>query len=107
MYQAGFTDSYSLSPTTDFQTAYTYSQLSFGGNLTPTATTGGPSSNTVFDTTTHTISAGPTSRISAIDTLSVRYTFNQTSQAQFGDYTTHTGNLSLGEELGQGVEFWS
>ena len=96
MYQAGFTDSYSLSPTTDFQTGYTYSQLSFGGAYTGTSVNGGQLTNTVFDTTTHSISAGPTSKISATDTLSVKYTFNQTSQAQFGDYTTHSGNLGWG-----------
>ena len=96
MYQAGFTDSYSLSPTTDFQTGYTYSQLSFGGAYTGTSVNGGQLTNTVFDTTTHSISAGPTSKISATDTLSVKYTFNHTSQAQFGDYTTHSGNLGWG-----------
>ncbi len=107
MYQAGFTDSYSLSPTTDFQTAYTYSQLSFGGAFTPPATAGGQPSSTVFDTTTHTISVGPTSRISAIDSLSVKYTFTQASQAQFGDYTTHGGTLGWGrswtQELSSGL----
>jgi hypothetical protein len=97
MYQAGFTDSYSLSPTTDFQTAYTYSQLSFGGAYTSTSVNGGQLTNTVFDTTTHSISAGPSSKISATDTLSVKYTFNQTSQAQFGDYTTHMGSLGWGK----------
>ena len=93
MFNAGFADSYSLSPTTDFQTSYTYSQLSFGSTYAPTATTQSQTSNTVFDTTTHAISAGPTSRISAVDTLRVTYTFTQMSQAQFGDYTTHSGNL--------------
>jgi len=96
MYNAGFSDSYSLSPTTDFQTSYTYSQLSFGGALTPTTTTSGQPLNTVFDTTTHSITAGPTSRISAVDTLTVRYTFTQMSQAQFGDYATHGGTLGWG-----------
>ena len=96
MYQAGFTDSYSLSPTTDFQTAYTYSRLSFGGAYTGTSVNGGQLTNTVFDTTTHSISAGPTSKISATDTLSVKYTFNQASQGQFGDYTTHMGTVGWG-----------
>ena len=96
MYNVGFADSYSLSPTTDFQTTYTYSQLSFGGAYTPVATTSGQPLNTVFDTATHSISAGPTSKISATDTLNVRYTFNQTSQPQFGDYTTHAGSLGWG-----------
>ncbi len=91
MYQAGFTDSYSLSPTTDFQTGYTYSQLNFGN-----AYTGAPVSNTYFDTTTHSITAGPTSKISATDSLSVKYIFNSTSQAQFGEYTTHAGNVAWG-----------
>ena len=95
MYNVGFSNSYSLSPTTDFQTAYTYSQLTFGGALTP-STVPGQTLNTVFDTTTHSISVGPTSRISAVDTLSVRYTFTQTSQAQFGDYAIHGGNLGWG-----------
>ena len=81
MYNAGFADSYSLSPTTDFQTTYTYSQLSFGGAYTPAVTTPGQTQNTVFDTATHSISAGPTSKISATDTLNVKYTFTQTSQA--------------------------
>ena len=81
----GFADSpHSLSPTTDFLTNYTYSQLSFGGALTPTSTTVGRAQNTVFDTQTHTISAGPTSKISAVDTLTVKYTFTQMSQGQFG-----------------------
>jgi hypothetical protein len=96
MYQAGVTDSYSLSPTTDFQTAYTYSRLSFGGAYTGTSVNGGQLTNTVFDTTTHSISAGPTSKISATDTLSIKYTFNQTSQGQFGDYTTHMGTVGWG-----------
>ena len=96
MYSAGLADSYSLSPTTDFQTTYTYSQLSFGGTLAPTTTTAGPTAQTVFDTTTHSISAGPSSRITAIDTLTVKYTFVQTSQAQFGDFTMHGGNLGWG-----------
>ncbi|MEP7152217.1 MAG: hypothetical protein ABI856_10935 [Nitrospira sp.] len=94
MYNVGFADSYSLSPTTDFQTTYTYSQLSFGGAYTPATT--GQTANTVFDTSTHSISAGPTSKISATDTLNVRYSFTQTSQAQFGDFTTHAGTLGWG-----------
>ncbi len=96
MYNAGFADSYSLSPTTDFQTTYTYSQLSFGGAYAPPATTPGQTSSTVFDTSMHSISAGPSSKISAIDTLTVRYMFTQMSQAQFGDFTTHGGNLGWG-----------
>lgn len=96
MFTAGFADSYSLSPTTDFQTTYTYSQLSFGAALAPSSTTSGQPANTVFDTTTHSISAGPTSRISAVDTLNVKYTFTQMSQAQFGDYATHGGTLGWG-----------
>jgi hypothetical protein len=46
--------------------------------------------------TTHTISAGPTSRISAIDSLSMKYTFTQMSQPQFGDYATHGATLGWG-----------
>lgn len=96
MYSAGITDSYSLSPTTDFQTSYTYSQISFGGSLAPTTSTSGQLNNTVFDTTTHSISAGPSSRISAIDTLSVKYSFIRSSQSQFGDFTTHGGTVAWG-----------
>ncbi|ULA59218.1 MAG: conserved exported protein of unknown function [Nitrospira sp.] len=96
MYSAGLADSYSLSPTTDFQTTYTYSQLSFGGSYTPTSATSGQASQTVFDTTTHSITAGPSSRITAIDTLTVKYMFTQTSQAQFGDYTMHGGTVGWG-----------
>lgn len=96
MFNAGFANSYSLSPTTDFQTTYTYSQISFGGSFTPSTTVSGQAQNTVFDTTTHSISAGPTSQISAIDTLTVKYTFMQMSQAQFGDYATHGGTLGWG-----------
>lgn len=96
MFNVGFAGSYSLSPTTDFQTTYTYSQLSFGGSFTPSTTVSGQASNTVFDTRTHAISAGPTSRISAIDTVTVKYTFNQMSQAQFGDYATHGATLGWG-----------
>jgi len=95
MYTAGLADSYSLSPTTDFQTTYTYSQLSFSGSYTPTSSTTGQAP-TVFDTNTHSITAGPSSRITAIDTLTVKYTFTQTSQAQFGDYTMHGGNFGWG-----------
>lgn len=95
-YSFGLADSYSLSPTTDFQTTYTYSQLSFGGSLVPTTATPGQTTNTVFDTTTHSISAGPSSRISAVDILTVKYTFTQSSQAQFGDFTMHGGNLGWG-----------
>ncbi|MCC2641123.1 MAG: hypothetical protein K0S45_1536 [Nitrospira sp.] len=96
MFSAGFADSYSLSPTTDFQTNYTYSQLSFSSSYAPAVTNASPALSNVFDTTTHVISAGPTSRISAIDSLSVKYTFTQMSQAQFGDYSTHAGTLGWG-----------
>ncbi len=96
IFNVGFADSYSLSPTTDFQTTYTYSQLSFGGAYAPQAVTSGQTVGTVFDTATHTISAGPVSKISAVDTLNVRYTFTQMSQPQFGDYTTHSGTLGWG-----------
>lgn len=96
MYSAGLADSYSLSPTTDFQTTYTYSQLSFGGSYTPTSTTAGQAQQTVFDTTTHSITAGPSSRITAIDTLTVKYIFTRASQAQFGNYTTHGGTAGWG-----------
>ena len=65
MYSVGLADSYSLSPTTNFQTTYMYSQLSFGGSYTPTSATAGQSSQTVFDTSTHSITAGPSSRITA------------------------------------------
>ena len=95
MYTAGLADSYSLSPTTDFQTTYTYSQLSFSGSYTPTSSTAGQAS-TVFDTSTHSVTAGPSSKITAIDTLTVKYMFTQTSQAQFGDYTTHGGTVGWG-----------
>ena len=94
MYSLGVADSYSLSPTTDFQTMYTYSSLSFGETLAPAATTSGQVTN--FDTATHTISAGPTSKMSAVDTLGVKYTFTQTSQPQFGDYAMHNGTLAWG-----------
>ncbi len=96
MFSTGLSNSYSLSPTTDFQTSYTYSQLSFGGNLAPTSTAAGQPQNSVFDTQTHSISAGPTSKISAVDTLTVRYTFTQMSQGQFGDYATHNGAAGWG-----------
>lgn len=96
MYTIGLADSYSLSPTTDFQTTYTHSKLSFGGSFTPTSATTGQSPQTVFDTSTHSITAGPSSRITAIDTLTVKYTFTQTSQAQFGDFTMHGGNVGWG-----------
>ena len=96
MFSAGFADSYSLSPTTDFQTSYIYSQLSFSSSYAPAVTNASPALSNVFDTTTHAISAGPTSRISAIDTLSMKYTFTQMSQAQFGDFSTHAGTLGWG-----------
>lgn len=96
MFNAGLSNSYSLSPTTDFQTNYTYSQLSFGGNLAPTSTSAGQPQSTVFDTQTHSISAGPTSKISAVDTLTVKYTFTQMSQGQFGDFATHSGTAGWG-----------
>ncbi len=96
MFSAGLSDSYSLSPTTDFQTTYTYSQLTFGGALAPTSTASGLSTGTVFDTATHTISAGPSSKISAVDTLSVKYTFTQMSQPQFSDFATHGAALGWG-----------
>lgn len=96
MYSAGLADSYSLSPTTDFQTTYTYSQLSFGGSFTPTSATANQAAQTVFDTTTHSITAGPSSRITATDTLTVKYMFTQASQAQFGEFTTHGGTVGWG-----------
>lgn len=96
LYNVGAATSYALSPTTDFQASYGYSQISFGGNLTPTTTSTGQTVNTVFDTRTHTISAGPTMRISGADTVSFKYTFTQTSQATFGDFAFHTGTLGWG-----------
>ena len=96
MFNIGLSNSYSLSPTTDFQTNYTYSQLSFGGNLSPTSTAVGQPQSAVFDTHMHSISAGPTSKISAVDTLTVKYTYTQMSQGQFGDFATHSGVAGWG-----------
>jgi hypothetical protein len=96
MYSVGFANSYALSPTTDFQTTYIYTQMSFGGSLTPVTSSSGQTGNTVFDTTAHSISAGPTARLSAADMLNVRYTYNHTSQAQFGNFATHNAALAWG-----------
>ena len=89
MYNIGVSSSYALSPSADFQTSFTYSRLNFGGSYTPTTTTSGQA--LVFDTTGYTVTAGPTARLSASDSLGFSYTFSQFSQADFGNFSTHSG----------------
>ena len=93
-YNIGVSSSYALSPSADFQTSFTYSRLSFGTSQTPTTTTSGQA--LVFDTTGYTVMAGPTARISASDSLGFSYIFSQFSQANFGDYSTHSGRGTWG-----------
>jgi hypothetical protein len=93
VYNIGFNNSYALSPSADFQTSLTYSRLSFGGSYTPTETPQSGQALT-FDTTNYNVSAGPTARISAVDSLGFIYVFSQSSQANFGTFSTHTGNLN-------------
>lgn len=92
IYNIGVTSSYALSPSADFQTTLMYSRRSFGGSFTPTTTESGQA--LTFDTTNYNVTAGPVARISAIDTLAFTYTFSQFSQANFGNFSTHTGNLN-------------
>lgn len=92
IYTIGVSNSYALSPSAEFQTAFSYSSLSFGSSYTPTTTASGQA--LTFDTTTYTVTAGPTARISAYDSLGFNYIFSQYSQANFGDFTTHSGQGS-------------
>jgi hypothetical protein len=93
VYNIGFNNSYALSPSADFQTSLTYSRLSFGGSYTPTETPQSGQALT-FDTTNYNVTVGPTARVSAVDSLGFTYTFSQFSQANFGNFSTHTGNLN-------------
>jgi len=94
IYNIGVSNSYALSPSADFQTSLMYSSLSFGSSYTPTTTTSGQA--LVFDTTNYTVTAGPTARISAYDSLGFNYIFSQFSQANFGSFTTHSGQGTWG-----------
>lgn len=93
IYNIGVNSSYALSPSADFQTSLTYSSLNFGSSYTPTTTPQSGQALT-FDTTSYNVSAGPTARISAVDSLGFVYVFSQFSQANFGNFSTHTGNLN-------------
>jgi hypothetical protein len=93
IYNIGFTNSYALSPSADFQTSLTYSRLSFGGSYTPT-TEPQTGQALTFDTTNYNVSAGPQARVSATDSVGFIYSFSQFSQANFGNFSTHTGNLN-------------
>jgi hypothetical protein len=92
IYNIGLSSSYALSPSADFQTSLMYSRLSFGDSYTPTTTQSGQA--LTFDTTNYNVTAGPTARISATDSLAFTYTFSQFSQDNFGNFSTHTGNLN-------------
>lgn len=94
IYNIGLTNSYALSPSADFQTSLMYSRLSFGNSYTPTTTTTESGQALTFDTTNYNVTAGPMARISATDSLGFTYTFSQFSQANFGTFSTHTGNLN-------------
>lgn len=94
IYNIGVSSSYALSPSADFQTSFTYSRLSFGSSYTPTTTTSGQA--LVFDTTSYSVTAGPTARISASDSLGFNYIFSQFSQANFGNFSTHSGRGTWG-----------
>lgn len=94
MYTVGMTGSYALSPRSDFLATYQYSKMSFGGSLVPDAS--GQTGATAINTTGHTFTAGPTTRISPTDTIGVSYTFSQFLQDQFGDFSTHAGTVNWG-----------
>ena len=94
IYNIGISNWHALSPSADFQTTFMYSSLSFGSPYTPTTTTSGQA--LVFDTTNFSVTAGPTARISAYDSLGFNYIFNQLSQANFGTFSTHSGQGTWG-----------
>jgi hypothetical protein len=93
MYQAGLATSYALSPGADFLANYTYSQFSFGGNYLAQAAPD-QSNATTFDTIGHTLSMGPTARVTSADTMGFNYIFSQFNQQGFGSFSSHTGQLS-------------
>jgi hypothetical protein len=93
MYNIGVNSSYALSPSADFQTTLAYFRMNFGSSYTPTETPQSGQALT-FDTTGYMVTAGPTARISAVDSLGFTYNFSQFSQANFGNFSTHTGNLN-------------
>jgi hypothetical protein len=92
MYQAGLASSYALSPGANFLVNYTYSQLSFGGTyIQPTPE---QSNSGTFDTVGHTLSMGPSTRITNKDFIAFNYIFSQYNQQQFGSFSSHAGQLS-------------
>jgi hypothetical protein len=82
---------YSLTPRTDLQLSYSYSQISFGGQF-------GLSSpdvqNQLFDTTSHIGQVGINTRLSQRDSLTTNYSYSTFQQPPAGDFNIHTGTVT-------------
>ena len=81
---------YALTPRTDLQMSYSYSQISFGGQF-------GLSSpdvqNQLFDTTSHMGQVGINTRLSQRDSVTTNYSYSLFQQPPVGDFTLHTASV--------------
>jgi len=87
-YSVGTSASYALAPTTVFQASYMYSRISFGGQFQQNG------QNSLFSTTAQTISGGPSTKLTATDTLSVTYSRSSFSQANAATFNTDIGAVA-------------
>ena len=103
----GTTATYSLAPTTEFQASLMYSTISFGGQFQPNP----QAQNSLFNTSSLSISGGPITRLTATDTLGATYSHSSFSQPNAANFSTDVGTVTwsklwsreLSSRLGGGV----
>lgn len=82
---------YALTPRTDLQMSYSYSQISFGGQF---GVSSPDAQNQLFNTTSHLGQIGINTRLSPRDSLTTNYSYSIFQQPPLDDFDLHTANLT-------------
>jgi hypothetical protein len=84
---------YALTPRTDLQLSYSYSQISFGGQF---GLSSPDAQNQLFDTTSHLGTVGINTRLTQKDTLTTSYSYSLFQQPSVADFSIHTATVNWG-----------
>ena len=81
---------YALAPTTDFQASFSYNTISFGGQYQPNPA----AQNSLFSTSSISIGAGVSTKLTTTDIVNVTYAPSGFSQQNADSFKTHSGTAT-------------
>jgi hypothetical protein len=83
---SGVGTSYQMTPIARFQATYAYGFVQFGKSFVPQGR------NVAFESRAHSVSAGPSMRVSSVDTINASYTYSRgEANTAFSLYESHGG----------------